>query len=123
MIVAGIGFTTRATARSLGAALDCALRAAGLAHVDALATAPVKASAPLLVDFARARALPVLAVDVAGVITPTTSPRVQAQFATGSLAEAAALVAAGPHSDLAQTRILSPCGQATCAIALSKDQP
>jgi cobalt-precorrin 5A hydrolase len=57
---------------------------------------------------------------VAGVVTPSQSARVQALFGTGSLAEAAALVAAGPNARLLAAKTTSPCGRATCAIAISE---
>lgn len=121
MIVAGIGFNTRATPIALARALDGALQAAGGAALDALASARPKADDPILIAFAKTRALPLLAVDVAGINTPSQSPRVMALFGTGSLAEAAALAAAGPGGRLIVCKTLSPCGHATAAIAQSKD--
>jgi len=123
MIVAGIGFNNKATAQSLAEALAAALRGAGLAHVDALASAPAKITDARLIAFARGLSLPLLAVDVAGTPTPSQSLRVLSLIGAGSLAEAAALVAAGAGSTLAAPRSLSPCRTATCAIALSKDHP
>lgn len=123
MIVAGIGFNTSATPKSLARAVEAAMQAAGVARLDALASAHAKATAQPLQDFAAARALPLLAVDVAGVVTPTQSPRVQALFGTGSLAEAAAIAAAGPNARLIAGKTPSPCGRATCAIAVSESAP
>lgn len=123
MIVAGIGFNTSATPKSLARAVEAAMQAAGVARLDALASAHAKATAQPLQDFAAARALPLLAVDVAGVVTPTKSPRVLALFGTGSLAEAAALSAAGPHARLLAPLTKSPCGRATAAIAQSAIAP
>lgn len=121
MIVAGIGFNTRATPAALARALDGALQAAGIATLDALASARTKSADPVLIAFAQTRALPLLAVDVAGIQTPSHSPRVMALFGTGSLAEAAALSGAGPNARLLAAKCTSPCGQATAAIAQSKD--
>lgn len=123
MIVAGIGFNSSATPKSLAAALDAAMQAAGVAQLDALASAPTKTAAQVLIDFAKARALPLMAVQVAGMETPSQSPRVAAQFGAGSLAEAAALAGAGPHARLLTCRTKSPCGRATAALAQSKDTP
>lgn len=47
---------------------------------------------------------------------PTHSPRVQAMFGVGSVAEAAALVGAGPGSSLLAPRIATP--YAACALAI-----
>jgi cobalt-precorrin 5A hydrolase len=123
MIVAGIGFNTSATPKSLARALAAAMAQAGLAHIDALATAPAKAQDAALTAFAANLSLPLLSVDVAGTKTPSQSARVLAMFGTGSLAEAAALVAAGPQARLLAGKTASPCGRATAAIAVSKETP
>lgn len=123
MIVAGIGFNTSATPKSLARALQGALDAAHIARVDALASAMAKAQDATLTSFAADFELPLLAVDVAGIATPSQSPRVLALFGTGSLAEAAALAAAGPNARLIAHKTTSPCGRATCAIAVSQDHP
>lgn len=47
---------------------------------------------------------------------PTHSPRVQAMFGVGSVAEAAALVGAGPGSRLIAPRVATP--YAACAFAI-----
>jgi cobalt-precorrin 5A hydrolase len=54
---------------------------------------------------------------LAGVDTPTRSARMLARYGTGSLAEAAALVAAGPGARITQPRVVAPDGSATLAIA------
>jgi cobalt-precorrin 5A hydrolase len=121
MIVAGIGFRTSATPRSLQRAFEIACETAQITQVDVLASAAAKLQSPVLQAFAAYKSLPLLAVDVAGVDTPTQSTRVQAIFGTGSLAEAAALVSAGPDAQLICPRITSPCGRVTMAIAQSQD--
>ena len=123
MIVAGIGFNTSATPKSLARALQGAMDAARIARVDALASARTKAEDATLTSFAADFELPLLAVDVAGIATPSQSPRVLALYGTGSLAEAAALAAAGPNARLIARKTASPCGRATCAIAVSQDHP
>ncbi len=123
MIVAGIGFNTSATPTSLGKAVAAAMAEAGVTKLDALASATTKAHDSTLITFAASQSLPLLAVNVAGISTPSQSPRVQALFGTGSLAEAAALVAAGPHARLIAHKTASPCGRASCAIAISKERP
>ncbi|MBL4929724.1 cobalamin biosynthesis protein [Fuscibacter oryzae] len=112
MRVAGLGFRSAATVDDL----HDALHLAG-GRVDLLATDATKAKAPALTALATRLNLPIRAVRVAGQPTPSTSPRVQAKFATGSLSEAAALVAAGPGACLVTPRVATPNGMATAAIA------
>ena len=110
--VAGLGFRTAASAASL----QDALNRTGTT-VDALATATDKADAAPIRELAHSLGLPLIAVEVAGVPTPTQSPRVMARFGTGSLAEAAALAAAGPGAQIIVRRVTSHDGMATAAIA------
>ncbi|HPD90998.1 MAG: cobalamin biosynthesis protein [Rhodobacter sp.] len=110
MIVAGFGFSSRATAASLRAALV----ATGAAPA-ALATLADKAGA--LAPLARALGLPVIAVTGPLPDTDTQSPRSLAARGTGSVAEACALKAAGPGAVLLTPRVTSPDRLATCAIA------
>lgn len=106
MIVAGFGFSTRATVDSLQGAL-----AAAGHQPDAVATLADKAA--LLAGLG----LPVIAVTGPLPDTPTLSPASLATRGTGSVAEACALAAAGPGAYLLTTRRVSPDGLATCAIA------
>lgn len=114
MIVAGFGCRAGTDALSLRAALNAATRE----PVDALATLTDKA--PLLAPLARALGLPLITVDpaqVAPMPTLTLSPASLAAYRTGSVAEAVALVAAGPGGRLLGPRCLSPDRRATCALA------
>jgi len=54
---------------------------------------------------------------LAGIATLTKSEFVKARFGTGSVAEAAALAAAGRHARLISTRTVSQDRTATAAIA------
>jgi cobalt-precorrin 5A hydrolase len=54
---------------------------------------------------------------LAGIDTPTQSKLVAEKFGTGSVAEAAALAAAGPRARLIATRVVSQDRTATAAIA------
>jgi cobalt-precorrin 5A hydrolase len=115
MIVAGLGFRTDAGVDSLRDALACAG-----GHPQALATAEDKASAPAIRALAADLALPLHAIPLAKLTnqpTLTQSPRVQARYGTGSLAEAAALAAAGPGARLLGARVTSKDGKATAALA------
>lgn len=106
VIVAGFGFSTRATVESLRGAL------VATGHTpDAVATLADKV--PLLA----ALGLPVIAVTGPLSETPTQSPASLIARGTGSVAEACALYAAGPGAYLLTTRKTSPDGLATCAIA------
>jgi cobalt-precorrin 5A hydrolase len=120
MRVAGFGFRTGATLEALRAVLDAVEAQGGKA--EALASLPAKAAAPPLRALAAERGLRVYAVTVQGVVTPTQSARVQALYGTGSVAEAAALCAAGVGEAGVGARVTVPRiadadGMATCAMA------
>jgi cobalt-precorrin 5A hydrolase len=117
MKIAGIGFRETAGIDSLRSAL---MSAGGPDGVMALATAAEKAEAAALVALAAELHLPIRAITpgaLAAVETETWSDRVAARFGTGSLAEAAALAAAGPAARLLGPRAVSADGMATAAIA------
>lgn len=116
MIVAGFGFRKGATLVSLEAALELAQE--GQPPVTALAAPNDKASE--LEPLAGALGVTLIAVPVTALIT--ASVRSQSVFSmrarnTGSVAEAAALAAAGRGASLLCTRSISPDRMATCAIA------
>lgn len=118
MIVAGFGFSNRATIDSLRDALD---RASQGTRPDALATA--KDKAPTLGALAAELDLPLhgIAADMlCAQKTPTQSARVLAERETGSVAEAAALAAAGPGARLLTRRVHSTDRMATCSLAQGK---
>jgi len=117
MKIAGIGFREAAGIDSLRSAL---ISAGGIDGVMALATVAEKAEAVALVALAAELHLPIRAIRpdaLAAVETETWSDRVAARFGTGSLAEAAALAAAGPTARLLGPRAVSTDGMATAAIA------
>ncbi|MEM1431099.1 MAG: cobalamin biosynthesis protein, partial [Pseudomonadota bacterium] len=96
MIVAGFGFRRAATAGSLADALRAAQLAAG-ATAGALATVDRKASA--LAPMASRAGMGLIAVPEAELrrqVTATQSGASRGSYGTGSVAEAAALAAAGP---------------------------
>lgn len=117
MIVAGFGFRSEVT---LAALQDAFARAGGAQDVTHLATLAAKADG--LGPLAMALDLPIIALDpmtLHGVPTLTRSDRVEKMFGTGSIAEAAALAAAGPGARLRGPRVASSDGTATAAIAES----
>lgn len=115
MRVAGLGFRRGASAESLKAAL------ALVGEAQALATAEDKVAEPGFARLARELGLPVHAVSRAalGAQGVEGSARVMAEFGTGSVAEAAALAAAGPGARLVIGRRTGPDGMAVAAIAES----
>lgn len=118
--VAGIGFRSGAAMASLQDALGLAIAASGGAAVHALATESTKSRAPVFRELAQALTIPGLGIqaeDIARMMTPTQSQRIVDRFGTGSLCEAAALVAAGPRARLVAARVVSGDGMATVAIA------
>jgi cobalt-precorrin 5A hydrolase len=117
MKVAGLGFKRDVTLASLREALMAAGGPAGLA---AVATVSDKAEAEVLKQLARECGVPIKAVPadvLAGINTPTQSKLITEKFGTGSVAEAAALAAAGPRARLIATRAVSQDRTATAAIA------
>ncbi|KIC50445.1 cobalamin biosynthesis protein [Tateyamaria sp. ANG-S1] len=117
MIVAGFGFSTKATAASLADAL-----AQHDVTPDAVATLETKASA--LQSFARAKGIQTItvsAVDAKAQTTVTHSARSSAEKDMPSVAEATALAAAGPGATLIGSRTISHDRMATCAIAEGQD--
>ncbi|MCA8926740.1 MAG: cobalamin biosynthesis protein [Alphaproteobacteria bacterium] len=115
MIWAGFGCTSRAEIGSFRSALR---QAAGTAAVDGLAGLAGRTLA--LCDLARELGLPLVMVPperIAGLATPSRSQASLDAHATGSVAEAVALAAAGPGARLVLPRLVSGDRLATCALA------
>lgn len=116
MIIAGFGFRASATLASLQSALSRAT--AG--PIDGLAAPSDKCTARCLTDLGAATDLPILPI-AADLLTNTKTTTQSAQSlrerGTGSVAEAAALAAAGPNARLLTKRHISQDKLATCAIA------
>ena len=121
MIVAGFGFTTRATSDSL----HSALHATGFTDaLTKIASASDKVQTAAFSDLATNLDVPVAAVSaeqIASVQTTTQSAISQNARDTGSVAEAAALAAARPGARLLVPRHISADRMATCAIAKGAD--
>lgn len=119
MIVAGFGCRAAASTAALLAALEAARATLpGKAVLGALA-APEDKQAQLA-PLASALCLPLLCVSAAELRTQTTitaSRHSSDARGCGSVAEAAALAAAGPGARLLVSRHVSPDRTATCAIA------
>ncbi len=120
MIVAGFGFRDGATASSL----QDALSKFGRVAVARVATAEAKARHPAFTGLQAACNLPAVAVpasDLRTQVTQTDSAASAQAHGTGSVAEAAALAAAGPGARLLGPRRVSNDHMATCALAEGKD--
>lgn len=118
MIVAGFGFRQGADLHALRAALHTAQQ--GHPPVTALAAPHDKLT--LVAQLAAAMGVQMVAVSPSALQlrqTPTQSAASLKARATGSVAEASALAAAGPGSRLLAARHISPDRMATCAIARS----
>ena len=121
MIVAGFGCRAGATAASLHAALVVASEDHG-ATMLAIPADRLAIARPL----ADALDLPLVGIAadaLAAIVTPTRSRASLAARGTGSVAEAAALAAAGRGARLLASRRISPDRMATCALAISQDIP
>jgi cobalt-precorrin 5A hydrolase len=124
MIVAGIGCKRGTTAADIEAAIRAALSSTGIAAGDltAIATGSAKAAEAGIVAAAAKLGVSVVLIPdtelkTAGARVTTRSDRVLALTGVPSLAEAAALAAAGPASRLIASRLV--IGAATCALARS----
>lgn len=120
VIVAGVGFRLGTTAEEIEALVRQAMALHGAERIDLLATESGKASEPGVQEAARRLSVELSACAAADLETVTDrlltrSARVQEATGLPSIAEAAALVAAGRDSRLLGPRIASV--RVTCAIA------
>jgi cobalt-precorrin 5A hydrolase len=128
MIVAGVGCRRGAPAPDIETAIRTALARAGIAAdaLDAIATSERKCAEAGITAAAEKLGVAVVLVPEAelqavGARTATRSERVLALMGVPSLAEAAALAAAGPSARLVSPRLV--IGAATCALAASETVP
>lgn len=125
MIVAGLGFRRGTSAEELERVVRLALESFAVpAHrLKAIATESEKAADPSVPELARRLSAPIVACNLselsgtAGQVL-TSSQRVTNAKGVPSIAEAAALVAAGRNGRLLGKRIATR--QATCAIAIGE---
>jgi cobalt-precorrin 5A hydrolase len=128
MIVAGISCRRGAAAPDIEAAIRAALTRAGIKEADltAIATSTAKQAEPGIAAAAaklglRVKLIPQAELKAVGARVATRSDRVLALFGVPSLAEAAALAAAGPAARLIAARLV--VGAVTCALAASEAAP
>jgi cobalt-precorrin 5A hydrolase len=121
-ITAGIGLRPGTPEADIEACLTQTLAAAGLpaGAVGRLATLASRFGEPGLAAIARARDVELVAIPdeaLAGfeAACATRSSRIAGLYGVGSVAEAAALAAAGPGAVLVQPRIAT--SRVTCALA------
>jgi len=127
MIAAGIGCKRDAPASDIEAAIRAALARAqlGADALDAIATMQAKSGEPGIREAAEKFGVAFVVVlelelTAAKGRVETRSERVTALAGVGSVAEAAALAAAGPASTLIVPRVI--VGAATCALAASPQE-
>ena len=128
MIAAGIGCKRGAAASDIEAAIHAALASARIEAdaLDVIATIEAK-SAEAGIRTAAAKlgvtlmVVPELELFAANGRVETNSKRVAVLSGVGSVAEAAALAAAGPASTLIVPRLI--VGAATCALAATPPEP
>jgi len=124
MIAAGVGCRRGASAPDIETAIRAALARANIAAdaLDVIATIEAKRTEPGILAAAETFGVSVVIVTehelaLAGDRVETHSDRVLTLTGVGSVAEAAALAAAGPSARLIAPR--RAIGAATCAIAAS----
>ncbi|MGO4525100.1 cobalamin biosynthesis protein [Microvirga sp. 2MCAF35] len=122
MIVAGIGFRRSVAVEEIVALVEQALERASLTRneLSKLATIDALADVPAFTDAARKLAVVAIRVRDQDMLAAaprvhTLSARALAAHGVGSVAEAAALAAAGSEAVLVLTRIAS--ASVTCALA------
>jgi cobalt-precorrin 5A hydrolase len=128
MIVAGVGCRRGAPASDIEAAIRAALSSADIAAeaLDGIATIAAKNAEIGIQTAAEKFGVSVVLVSDADLQaaeprTQTRSERVRALTGVPSVAEAAALAAAGPSARLISPRLV--IGAATCALAASERAP
>lgn len=126
MIVAGIGCGRETSSEDIASLIFVALSNFGIAreNLTAIATETSKADERGIASAARSLSIPILRCPVAdlGRVADqvlTRSLRVQEIMGVPSIAEASALVAAGPNARLLGARIAA--NKVTCAIAIGEE--
>ncbi|MES2611206.1 MAG: cobalamin biosynthesis protein [Pseudomonadota bacterium] len=125
-LVLGVGLRAQASPGTLQAlwAQAQSLLPGQSACFCAVAVLQGKAGHPALAGWLGPSALLAVPVEqMRGQPVATQSPNLQARYGTGSVAEAAALVAAGPQAQLLLPRLVAEDGSATLAVALRHPAP
>lgn len=127
-LVVGVGASKGASAEGLHDAVHQVLRSAGLdpSAVADVATLDAKVNEPAIAELAERLGVGIVAFDaplLASVEVPNPSEIVRDAVGTPSVAEAAAVVAAGPGSRLVSTKTVSATGDSTVAVARRPSPP
>ena len=121
MICAGFGFRSQAPFESFLEVLDRLEKEHSTGGpIRAIATIAHKAMAPVFKNLSAQKGLAIIAVhpnDIARQKTQSFSQNVMDLYGTGSIAEAAALAAAGSKACLLGPRIICAHRMVTCAFA------
>jgi cobalt-precorrin 5A hydrolase len=127
MIVAGIGCRRGATAAAIEQSIEAALAECGLkrSQLIALATAAGKSDEPGLREAAARLCLPLIALAKQDLVRAAPGALTRSQLVLDlkgvpSVAETAALAAAGPNGRLLAPRVSNR--EASCAIAMGKSE-
>ncbi|CAM8661782.1 CobE/GbiG C-terminal domain containing protein [Comamonadaceae bacterium] len=130
-LVAGLGFRAGCDVASLRTALQAALDVAStessqpitLAHLSALATAADKAQHPALLQLAAELQVPIHPIPLPALADQPAAPsaHVPERYGAHSVAEAAALAAAGSGATLLGRRSISHDRMATAALAFTEN--
>jgi cobalt-precorrin 5A hydrolase/precorrin-3B C17-methyltransferase len=121
-LLVGVGASRGADPDALSELVSAVLAGAGVERrsVAAVVTLDRKASEPAIVALGRGLDVPIRtfeAAALAGVVVPNPSAVVARAVGTPSVAEAAALLAAGPAGTLVVNKQISATGDATVAVA------
>ncbi|BDT72186.1 hypothetical protein os4_17210 [Comamonadaceae bacterium OS-4] len=126
-LVAGLGFRAGCELASLRSALQAALDAASTArgrtitpaHLSTLAAAADKTNHPALLQLAGELQVPIHTIPLTALANQPAAPsaHVPERYGAHSVAEAAALAAAGAGATLLGHRSISPDRMATAALA------
>jgi cobalt-precorrin 5A hydrolase len=130
-LVGGLGFRAGCDAASLRSALQAALDVAStassqhitLADLSALASAADKAHHPALLQLAADLQVPIHPIPLPALSDQPAAPsaHVPERYGAHSVAEAAALAAAGPGAALMGRRSISPDRMATAVLAFTEN--
>ena len=116
-IIAGFGFRQRASVSSLA---DALARVSDGMQITGLAAPADKCTHTAMQELSAELDLPLYPIDpmdLKAKVTPSLSEAALSARGTGSVAEASALIAAGPTAILMRTREISTDRLAVCAIA------
>lgn len=115
VVILGLGLRRSATV----AEAEALLRQLAVSPDTCLAVPLFRSLHPVIIALQRRghRLIALHPAQLSGVVTPSQSARILGLYGTGCMAEACALCAGGPGAQLIRTRILSPEGRITAALA------